>query len=33
LEALLENPAFDEGTLKKEKYIYKKPKPHIDRDD
>lgn len=32
LEALLESPTFDESMLKKEKNIYKKVKPTIDRE-
>lgn len=32
LEALMENPTFDESQLKKEKNIYKKVKPTIDKE-
>lgn len=32
LEALMESPTFDEASLKKEKNIYKKVKPTIDRE-
>ena len=32
LEALMESPTFDESIFRKEKDIYRKPKPKIDRE-